>query len=96
MFVVIQKLTVKADQVEELVNDLSSREVLKEQAGFIDLSVLRGDEENTVSVIGRWESKEDWQAWENTSSRAEESSPNDYELVDFKSEKYEVESIIKK
>lgn len=53
MFVVIQKLTVKADQVEELVNDLSSREVLKEQAGFIDLSVLRGDEENAVSVIGR-------------------------------------------
>lgn len=93
MFVVVQKITVEENDVEALIDSLSSRDVLTKQDGFVDLSVMKHqDEENVVGVIGRWESKDAWRAWEDTDTREEVKS------VDIKNAEtnfYELENTVK-
>lgn len=93
LFIVVQKITVEENDVQALIDSLSSRDVLTEQKGFVDLSVMRHqDENNVVGVIGRWESKEDWRAWEDTDTREEVKS------VDIKNAEtnfYELENTVK-
>lgn len=85
MFIVVQKLTVASENREKLIDSLTGRKILKEQKGFIDLSVMNHqDEDNVVGVIGRWESKADWQAWEDDADRDKvESVPTENVETDF-------------
>jgi heme-degrading monooxygenase HmoA len=93
MFVVVQKLTVEKENVDALVDSLSSRDVLTEQDGFVDLSVMKHQgEDNVVGVIGRWESKDAWRAWEDTDTREEVKS---VDIVDAKTDFYELEDTVK-
>lgn len=93
MFIVVQKLTVEENDVQALVDSLSSRDVLTEQKGFVDLSVMKHqDENNVVGVIGRWESKEDWSAWEDTDSREDAKS---VDTVNVETDFYELENTVK-
>ena len=70
MFLVVQNITVKSENRQKAIDALANRTILKEQKGFIDLSVMNNqDKEDVIGVIGRWESKADWQAWENHEDR---------------------------
>lgn len=94
MFIVVQKITVEENNVQALIDSLSGRNILTEQKGFVDLSVMRHqDEKNVVGVIGRWESKEDWRAWENTDDREEVKS---VDIVSADTNFYELENSVKK
>lgn len=94
MFIVVQKITVEENNVQALIDSLSGRDILTEQKGFVDLSVMKHqDEKNVVGVIGRWESKEDWKAWEDTDDRQEVKS---VDIVSADTNFYELENIVKK
>lgn len=94
MFIVVQKITVEENNVQALIDSLSGRDILTEQKGFVDLSVMRHqDEKNVVGVIGRWESKEDWRAWEDTDDREEVKS---VDIVSADTNFYKLENSVKK
>lgn len=93
MFVVVQKIMVDENNVDALIESLSSRNVLSEQEGFVDLSVMRHqDEKNVVGAIGRWESKDAWRAWEDTDTRDEVKS---IDIKEVETNFYELEDTVK-
>lgn len=93
MFVVVQKIMVDENNVDALIESLSSRDVLSEQEGFVDLSVMRHqDEKNVVGAIGRWESKDAWRAWEDTDTRDEVKS---VDIKEVETNLYELEDTVK-
>lgn len=93
MFVVVQKIMVDENNVDALIESLSSRNVLSEQEGFVDLSVMRHqDEKNVVGAIGRWESKDAWRAWEDTDTRDEVKS---VDIKEVETNFYELEDTVK-
>ena len=93
MFVVVQKIMVDENNVDALIESLSSRDVLSEQEGFVDLSVMRHqDEKNVVGAIGRWESKDAWRAWEDTDTRDEVKS---IDIKEVETNFYELEDTVK-
>lgn len=93
MFVVVQKIMVDENNVDALIESLSSRDVLSEQEGFVDLSVMRHqDEKNVVGAIGRWESKDAWRAWEDTDTRDEVKS---VDIKEVETNFYELEDTVK-
>lgn len=95
MFLVIQKITGKEEDINKFAEALGNRTALTEQDGFVDLSVLRNkDDKKEITVIGRWESEEAWAAWEDTDKRQEVKL--DIEFESFESGKYEVAEYLKK
>lgn len=93
MFVVVQKIMVDENNVDALIESLSSRDVLSEQEGFVDLSVMRHqDEKNVVGAIGRWESKDAWRAWEDTDTHDEVKS---VDIKEVETNFYELEDTVK-
>ncbi|MBM6618944.1 antibiotic biosynthesis monooxygenase family protein [Bacillus suaedaesalsae] len=67
MFLQLKSFKVTEGHADKMVERFAGRGVIEEQPGFIDLSVFkkkqrRGDEE--VIVLVRWESEENWKAWE--------------------------------
>ena len=93
MFVVVQKIMVDENNVDALIESLSSRDVLSKQEGFVDLSVMRHqDEKNVVGAIGRWESKDAWRAWEDTDTRDEVKS---VDIKEVETNFYELEDTVK-
>lgn len=97
MYIINQKVTLKEGHTDAFINNLTNRKVLAEQAGFIDLTVMRHeDETNTVGLIGRWEDKASWAAWENTDKRQDLSNEEEVEVIEMVTDKYESIGEVKK
>jgi heme-degrading monooxygenase HmoA len=95
MFLVIQKMTGKKEDLDKFAEALGNRTALKEQDGFVDLTVLRNtDDGKEMTVIGRWKSEDAWAAWESTDTREEVKV--DIEFDSFESGKYKIEQYLEK
>lgn len=93
LYIVVQKMTVSEENVQALLDSLTGRTVLSEQPGFVDLTVMKHqDDSRVVGVIGRWEDKDAWAAWENTDTRQEVKS---VDVLDVQTDFYFLEGQVK-
>ncbi|MED4403398.1 antibiotic biosynthesis monooxygenase family protein [Metabacillus fastidiosus] len=96
MFIQLKTITVTEGNAEKMVERFAGEGIIEEQPGFIDLSVLKkkqrkGNEE--VVVMLRWESEDDWKAWETSEvhlagHRANRGKPSPSFIIDSKQEVY--------
>lgn len=67
MFIQMKTFVLKAGHSGDIAARFSGESAVEKMKGFVDLSVLvkrsRKDEEEVIVMI-RWESEEDWMAWE--------------------------------
>ncbi|WP_294742288.1 antibiotic biosynthesis monooxygenase [uncultured Exiguobacterium sp.] len=67
MFIQLKTFKIKRGSAVEMIERFSGKGIIEQQPGFLDLSVLhkkRTKEEEEVLVLIRWESEQDWKAWE--------------------------------
>ncbi|WP_026691743.1 antibiotic biosynthesis monooxygenase family protein [Alteribacter aurantiacus] len=98
MFIQLKTITVQEGHSDKMVERFAGKGVIEEQPGFLDLSVLRkkqrrGDEE--VKVMIRWESEDDWKAWETSDvhlagHKANRGKPKPSFIVDSRQDVYQV------
>lgn len=98
MFVQIKSIIVAEGHGEKIVERFAGKGLIEQQSGFIDLSVLkkkkrRGDEEFLIMI--RWESEEDWKAWETSEAhlaghKAERGKPSSSYIMEGKQDVYHV------
>lgn len=67
MFIQLKTIRVEVGYAETMIERFAGEGIIEQQPGFVDLSVLqkkrtRGEEE--VMIVIRWESEQDWKAWE--------------------------------
>ncbi|KAA9301217.1 MULTISPECIES: antibiotic biosynthesis monooxygenase [Aerococcus] len=98
MFVILQKITTEAEHTEDVIKKLGDREIITEQDGFVDMSVLKGEEQedgkDVIFVIGRWENKDAWAAWEASDKRDQPNDPGKSEIVSMTAGKFDSQVIL--
>ena len=98
MFIQMKTIRVTEGYADQMVERFAGEGIIEQQPGFIDLSVMkkkqrRGDEE--VRVMIRWESEQDWKAWETSEvhlagHRERRGKPGPAFILDSSQDYYEV------
>lgn len=105
MFVALREITVTEGNADKVVENFSKPSVIEEQDGFVDLSVMkkkqkRGEKEETVVVMIRWESEEHWKKWETSEAhlamhREKKGQPEPDYIIRQDGGRYNVEAVKK-
>ncbi len=101
MFVILRKMVVTEGNADKVVEQFSNRSLVREQEGFVDLTVMkqkarRGEEE--VVVIIRWESEAHWKQWEKSDAhiaghKAKRGEAKPEYLISSEAGRYEVQVV---
>ncbi len=98
MFVVSQRLLVEKENTEKVIAGLADREIITEQEGFVDLSILKAEEDDNgkdvIGVIGRWESKDAWSKWEESPDRDQAAQVDKDLIADMQVDLFESSHIL--
>ncbi len=103
MFVILRKMVIKGENVEQVVNKFTSEALVEKQEGFIDLSVLEEksrNEDKEVVIMIRWESEEHWKQWEKSDAhiaghKANLGKPKPNYIISSEAKKYHLLGIKK-
>lgn len=98
MFVVVQRLLVDKENTEKVIAGLADREMITEQEGFVDLSILKAEEDendkDVIGVIGRWKSREAWSKWEESPDRDKVANVDKNLIADMQVDLFESSQIL--
>lgn len=94
-------MTIAEGFSQQVIERFSSKGIIEEQEGFIDMTVLekkvsKGDEE--VVIMIRWESEEHWKNWEKSDvhiagHRAKRGQPKPEYMLGMEVSFYEVRAV---
>lgn len=90
MFLVMQHIKPKAGKMDSITEKLKNREIIKEQPGFMNLSISKGLEEDLIVVLGSWKSEEAWKNWEESEDRKKVEDPSEEEIEQMEVHKLEI------